>query len=285
MINFSKLPAPSVIEPLSYEQIYEERKRALIEKWPVNERDEVTEILSIESEPLTKLLQENAYRELILRQRINDAARGVLAAYAKGADLDNLFVSLGVTRKEGESDEEFLSRALLAPAGFSTAGPAEAYRYHALTAHEDVLDVAVDRPRPGDVRVSVLSKTSPGIPAANVLDAVMSALSADDVRPLSDTVFVEPAGIATYAVRAKLHIGTDAASEPVLIAAREAVKEYTDEQHKLGGEIRFSGLYAALHQAGVRSVTLLSPRAELESAPLFAPFCESVSIEVVHDDS
>jgi phage-related baseplate assembly protein len=32
-----------------------------------------------------KLLQENAYREVIWRQRVNEAARAVMLAYAAGA--------------------------------------------------------------------------------------------------------------------------------------------------------------------------------------------------------
>ncbi|NUV25651.1 hypothetical protein MS6204_04603 [Escherichia coli] len=44
--------------------------------------------LELESEPATKLLQENAYRELLLRQRINEAAQAVMVAYAMGGDLD-----------------------------------------------------------------------------------------------------------------------------------------------------------------------------------------------------
>ncbi len=43
--------------------------------------------LELESEPATKLLQENAYRELLLRQRINEAAQAVMVAYAMGGDL------------------------------------------------------------------------------------------------------------------------------------------------------------------------------------------------------
>ncbi len=35
-------------------------------------------------EPIVKLLQENAYREVILRQRVNDAAKAVMLAYSTG---------------------------------------------------------------------------------------------------------------------------------------------------------------------------------------------------------
>lgn len=285
MIDLSKLPAPNVIEALSYEQIYAERKHDLIAKWPLEEQREIAELLEIESEPLTKLLQENAYRELILRQRINDAARSVFAAYAKGSDLDNLLILLGVERQEGESDKELLARALLAPQAFSTAGPTNAYKYHALSAHPEVLDVAVDRPVAGTVRISVLGREQSGTPSNQALTAVESALNEDDVRPLSDTVLVEPAEIQAYRIHARLRISTGAASEPIQQVAQQAANDYAQAQHRLGGEIRFSGLYAALHQAGVRTVELLEPKAELESSPRIAPYCLSVKVEVAHDDS
>jgi phage-related baseplate assembly protein len=45
-----------------------------------------------------KLLQENAYREVIWRQRVNEAARAVMLAYAAGADLDQIGGNYNVER-------------------------------------------------------------------------------------------------------------------------------------------------------------------------------------------
>jgi phage-related baseplate assembly protein len=65
-----------------------ERKATLISLYPEAERAAISRTLALESEPIVKLLQENAYREVILRQRINDAAKAVMLAYSTGADLD-----------------------------------------------------------------------------------------------------------------------------------------------------------------------------------------------------
>ncbi len=83
-INLSQLTPPDVIESLDAEQLLRERKTVLIAAMPVHLRDAVANTLSLESEPLTKLLEENVYRELLLRQRINESARAVMVAYAKG---------------------------------------------------------------------------------------------------------------------------------------------------------------------------------------------------------
>ncbi|HCF3256181.1 TPA: baseplate assembly protein, partial [Pseudomonas aeruginosa] len=89
-IDLSQLPAPSVVEPLDYEQIFIERKAYAVSLWPADQQAEVAATLELESEPLTKLLQENAYRETIWRQRVNEAALANMLASAQGADLDQL---------------------------------------------------------------------------------------------------------------------------------------------------------------------------------------------------
>lgn len=59
-----------------------ERKATLISLYPAGQQEAVARTLSLESEPVVKLLLENAYRELILRQRTNEAAKGVMSLRA-----------------------------------------------------------------------------------------------------------------------------------------------------------------------------------------------------------
>ncbi len=87
-IDLSQLPAPDVVEELDFETILAERKATLISLYPEEGQDAVARTLALESEPIVKLLQENAYREVIWRQRVNEAARAVMLAYASGSDLD-----------------------------------------------------------------------------------------------------------------------------------------------------------------------------------------------------
>src|SRR5690554_113971 len=97
-IDLSQLPSPEVLEELDFERILADRKAALVELHPEAERDEIRRLLEIESEPLTKLLEENAYRELLLRARINSAAKAVMLAHAQGGDLDQIGANYGVER-------------------------------------------------------------------------------------------------------------------------------------------------------------------------------------------
>ena len=143
-IDLSQLPAPNVVEPLDYETLLAERKATLISLYPADQQDAVARTLTLESEPIVKLLQENAYRELILRQRINEAAKAVMVAYALDADLDQLGVNNGVTRLTispadettipptpavMESNDDFRLRIASAFEGLSVAGPTGAYEY------------------------------------------------------------------------------------------------------------------------------------------------------------
>jgi phage-related baseplate assembly protein len=75
-----------------------QRKTRLIAAMPADIRDQVSATLELETEPLTIELQENAYTEMILRQRINEAAKSNLLAYAEKEDLDNKAADYDVAR-------------------------------------------------------------------------------------------------------------------------------------------------------------------------------------------
>ncbi|NUV21848.1 hypothetical protein MS6204_00731 [Escherichia coli] len=98
VIDLSQLPAPQIVDVPGFETLLAERKAEFVALHPKDEQEAVIRTLELESEPATKLLQENAYRELLLRQRINEAAQAVMVAYAMGGDLDQLAANYNVTR-------------------------------------------------------------------------------------------------------------------------------------------------------------------------------------------
>ena len=196
-IDLAGLVAPQVIEPLDPETILAEIKADVIARAP-----ELEAVLALESEPAVKVLEAAAFREFLVRARINDAARSVMLAFAVGTDLDQLAALVGVARLEGETDTDFRARTQLSLEGFTTAGPIGAYEFHARSAHAQVKDVGVASPTPGTVDVTILSDTGDGVPSQEILDAVADALNADNVRPLSDFVQVSPAVISAFAVTA-----------------------------------------------------------------------------------
>ena len=158
VINLSKLPAPKVIEKLDYEKLLQEYYQDFFSK------DESYDAL-LESDPAMAILQAGAYREMLLRQRINESAKANLLAYATGSDLDQKAASYGVSRLEAESDDRLRYRCQLSLEGYSTAGPVGAYIFHALSASAKVKSVAVESPQAGEVLVTVLSTEGNGIPS------------------------------------------------------------------------------------------------------------------------
>lgn len=285
-IDLSQLPAPDVVEQLDYEVILAEMVADL------QGRDPSFTAL-VESDPVYKILEVAAYRELLIRQRVNDSARSVMLAYAVGADLENLGALFGVARlllDEGdpdavppvdpvyEADREYRRRIQLALEGFSTAGPEGAYVFHALSADADVLDASATSPTPGDVLVTVLSRSAGGVPGTEVLDAVDAALSSDHVRPLTDRVTVQAASIVNYSISATLFFYAGPDRQVVMAQAQQAVEGYVEEHHRLGVDITLSGIYAALHQPGVQRVELASPEAGIQVDRQGAAYCQGINL-------
>lgn len=290
-IDLSRLPAPDVVEEIDFEALLAERKAGLLSLVPDDRRADVAAALELESEPITIMLQESVYREMYLRQRVNDAARAVMLAFAMDGDLDQLAALLGVERLEitpadpetgtpavMEGNTDLRYRTQLAPQGYSVAGPEGAYRSHALAAHGSVLDASATSPAPGEVLVTVLSRDGDGTPSEEVIEAVTAALRADDVRPLTDKVTVRGATIVGYEVDAVLFTFPGPDSSVVLKEASSKLAAYVAETHRIGREVTLSGIYAALHVNGVERVKLNAPTADVEISATQAPYCRAVKI-------
>lgn len=285
-IDLSRLPAPQVIEALDYDTIFDQMLADLQQRAPQYSA-------LVESDPAYKILQVSAYRELLLRQRVNDAARSVMVAYARDGDLEQLAALFGIKRQlldPGDLDasppvapiyediERFRQRIPLSLEGYSTAGPSGAYIFHSLDTSTEVKDVSVASPAPGEVVVTLLSQLGSGMPSAQLLAQVSNRLNDDDIRPLTDKVTVQSATVKSYQVDATLvfYRGPDKAL--VTQQARQQVIDYVIEQHKLGFDITLSGLYAALHQPGVQNVQLHSPVADIVVNSSEAAFCTDVNV-------
>ncbi|CAE6755002.1 baseplate J/gp47 family protein [Paraburkholderia haematera] len=290
-IDLSQLPSPDVVETIDYETLLAVRKARLVSLYPAAEQADVAAALELESEPMAIHLQENAYREIVLRQRVNDAARAVMLAYAMDSDLEQLAAFFDIKRltltpadpANGvaavmESNTDLRKRTQLAPQGFSVAGPEGAYISHALNTDGRVLDASAISPAPCEVLVTVLSRDGDGTAPKDLLDAVAANLQADDVRPLTDKVTVQGATINRYAVCADLVFFSGPDRSVALAEARKRMATYTTEMHKLGMEITLDGIYAAARPAGVQKVILRSPLADIPASKAQAPYCTSIDL-------
>lgn len=294
IIDMSKLPAPQVVEVPDLEHIIEILKADLVEVMPPEVRTEVRETLGLESEPLTKWIERLAYQLVSERSNRNDSAHAVMLAYAQKSDLDQLAAFYGVQRLSikpampdevppvdavMEGDEEFRARIQMAPRGYSVAGPAGAYVFHARSADGLVLDAAATSPTPGTVIVSVLSRVDSGVPDQNLLNKVAAAVNAEDVRPLTDEVLVKAAGIVPYKIAGKLYTLPGPDSSSVLATALQRAHDYAESMHRIGRRPTLSGIYAALHIEGVARVELTSPAGDVAVSSTQASWCTSIDVE------
>ena len=255
--DLASLPTPAVIETLSFETIFSELQAEFQSRYP-----DYSALLA--SDPAVKLLEVAAYREVLLRNRINAAAKASLLAFAAGSDLDHLAAFYGVTRLMDETDEALRLRTRQRIIGFANAGGAAHYRYWALSASPEVADVEVDSPEPGRVRISVLAKGEEQTVSNAVLDAVRAVVLRDDIRVLTDTVEVVPAELIPVTVTARIWLYPDTP-----MAAFEAIearfKEALAAQSGLGWDLTPSWVIGELQRPGVHKVELLSPTVDIRA--------------------
>ena len=296
LVDLKKLPAPKVVQELSYETLLAQRKAKFLS---LQENDDMRQHwqarLQLESEPVVKLLEENAYLELLLRTNINESAKAVMLAYATGSDLDQLGALFGVTRliiqaedlkstppspAKYEDDERFRTRIQMSLEGLTTAGSRASYEFHALSTSTKVKDVDVTSPTAGTVKVAILSTEGQGTADSDLINAVKKQLNAEHIRPLTDTVLVESAVILPYEIQAAITLYPTVLESVVMANVNQAIANYANKQHLLGIDITLSGIYAALHQEGVQNVKLTKPLADLIVQPHQAAYCTQIQVNV-----
>jgi phage-related baseplate assembly protein len=138
-------------------------------------------------------------------------------------------------------------RCQLALEGMTVAGPRGAYRFHALSASANVLDVKVTSPQPGTVRVYVMDARSNGVPDQPLLDAVLAYLSDETRIPLCDSVEVQAGQPRTFTITARLERDADLfAASGGLTEARRRLDAMLETRRRLGELLSLDDIIAAI---------------------------------------
>ena len=131
-----------------------------------------------------------------------------------------------------DGDNKYRERIRLSPASLSTAGPESAYRYFALSADPDIVDVAIVCPvdEPNTVNLYPLMNGG-NLPDEATLQKVLDAL-ADDVRPMTDKVQAFAPEVVTYSVQIKYYCTKDdeAATIQTIEGDGGAIDKYNEWQ-------------------------------------------------------
>nr|WP_315448065.1 baseplate J/gp47 family protein [uncultured Pseudomonas sp.] len=268
IVDLSALPAPTVLEPLDFEDTYQDTlgvfRGYMGDNWTA----------SLESDPVVKVLEAGAYIKVGNRARVNDAGKGLLLAYAIRGDLDQLGANVNLKRlviqaadlqavppvpEVKEEDDPFRERIQLAYEGLTTAGPRNSYILHARNASGLVADASAESPAPCYVTVTVLSSEGDGrgVASPELLATVRAELNDDDVRPVGDRVTVKSAQIIDYRIDAILHMaGAGPEMDASLAEAKARLAAWINPRKRLGVEVARSAIDAQLHVAGVSRVEL-----------------------------
>jgi phage-related baseplate assembly protein len=229
------------------------------------------------ADPAYRVVLACAYREMLIRQEMNEQAKGLTLAHAYGSQLDHIGVTYyrnpdgsPILRRAGELDDDYRARLQESPEGLSVAGPEGAYRFHARNASQEVKDVSVDSPQPCEIDLFVLGCTGDGLAGPGLLQAVDTYLK--PFRPFGDRVRVRSAEIVRYALNATVSVSSELDPAMALEIAAKRAKAYVAQMHKLGGQVVRSAVDAALTVEGVTEV-VLNGWQDIRCSKSQAPYC------------
>lgn len=298
-IDFSKLPKPDLIESVDFEEILQSRKDRFIELSPSH-----ASVIDNEAEPINIILQEQTYRELILRKRINDSALALTLAYAEKGDLDYIGNSdrynlprLTLTEEDTttnpptpaimETDDAYRERLYLSKDALSTAGPKAMYEAIARSADIDVADAEAISPSDGRVEIYITSHSNNGQASIDLTNVVVFACRADDLRPMTDYVSCMASAVSLVDVVAELTLTDeiDTAGEAEVLANAQAAIDALKSERIIGEVLAVSRLYAALHVAGVRRVNLIAPANNVDPGETGVVVVNSASLSIYNESA
>lgn len=303
-INLQGLPPPNLIKPISPEAELIEIRAEFAAKFPLNHP--VHAALALESEPVNKILEILAYRYSLKVSEINRTARSLMLAYANGADLDHVGVTYyrvqrkilqvedlttnPVTPEILEADTDYRDRLALSVEAETKAGSAGAYLFHALSASPEVFNATVHSPAPTEVDVylsgqiegDVLEQANLTVGVGQTaINDVVAALTADDVRPLTDLVRVHSATAKAYEINAIIYIKAGISPQLILAQGLAALRTYLRSEFKPGRRIATSRIIGALDVNGVSRIELISPAADVLVDVSQVAHCTSHNITAV----
>lgn len=267
IVDLSTLPVPDVLETLDFEVLYDDQlaifKQLMGEGWSA----------ALESDPVVKLVEAGAYVKMTNRARVNDAAKALLLAFAKGADLEHLASRVNLVRlviqaedlttvpptlEVLEEDDALRERIQMRWEGLTTAGPRNSYILHARNATALVGDATAESPSPAVVVVTVQHVLGNGAADDGLLAQVLAYLSDEDIRPLGDRLIVQSAQVLPYTIKAIIHpVGTGSENEAILADCKDRIAKWINPRRRLGVEVARSAIDAQLHITGVRRVELV----------------------------
>ncbi|KDM91398.1 baseplate J/gp47 family protein [Photobacterium galatheae] len=280
-IDLSKLPPPEIVQQLDATAI----RSRMLQRYAQLQNVDAPKV----GDPLYNAMSAMAEEVTRARQEFQDISLNNMVAFSHGASLQQLAALRPVEKFEKETDDQFRRRVQMAPDGFSTAGPDGAYIFHALNAHEDVLDAEVLSPSPVKVDLYVLSRQGDGTASAELCQQVFEYIDGQTKRPLNDHFNVYPATIKPYRIVVELDIPYGPGEGQTLDIARQRLQSLATESHVLAGCVALSAIDAAAHVKNgeadgsyqpVTEVFILEPAQTIKCTKAQAPYCTDIIVRL-----
>lgn len=297
MIDLSRLPLPAVLEEVSHADLLTLFMSRFVEAWHAEmERDPSLPdytVSMLETDPARIALRTLGGLRMLDRQRVNDAIKALLAAMARGADLDNVVARQGIARlvvvpatgeqpAVMETDAALLRRYLLS-FDRPSAGSAGRYLYEAWTAAPSLSDARVNgraiHGRVGDVDV-VIAGTDGADPTPEQIEAVQAAVLRPNVKPEAVGVAVIPATRVEYRVEQRITVPVGPDAELVRAEAEARVRGVTLSRMQIGAAVPRDLIAGAAFGASVVSVVHVAPAASIVAEAYSIPACVEIDIAV-----
>jgi phage-related baseplate assembly protein len=157
-----------------------------------------------------------------------------------------------------ETDEQLRERIRLAPSQYSSAGSRQSYLFYAKSANPGIKDVSVSSPIPGIVLIIPLADENE-IPEQVIMD-IYTTCSAENVRPLTDTVIVSAPVKKDYEIEVNITLFTHADATSIQNQIIAALTQYTQENRKkLGRDIVRSHINKICRIDSVYDIEVVAP--------------------------
>lgn len=283
-IDLSRLPAPTAIDPLSFDVLLQGAiDRFVADYAAARALDPSLPAYSVEmlqTDPVIIELRTWSNLRLYDRQRVNDVFEALLAARARGSNLDAIVAGRNIERQTivaatptsaavMEGDASLLRRYLLS-FDMPAAGSAGRYLFDAYTAWPQSADRTLGlwdarvngyavHGRRGDTDVVIIGPNG-RLPTAEELATVRTAVTHPDRAPEAVAISVMAATRVEYTVSLVLEVpGIGPAPSIVQAEAEARVRAAATDRILIGGELPAGLLAGAAYGANVIAVRDLSP--------------------------
>lgn len=173
--------------------------------------------------------------------------------------VENTTVTEGGT--DLEDDTSLAERTFLAPSGYSTAGPQDAYTYWTRTYNTDIGSVRPTTPEPGKVTVYILMQDGT-LPGTEIINGLQDFLAQEEIRPMTDLVKVSAPAVKTFNIALTYYIARSNQASATTIQGKvaAAVQDFiTWQTTEIGRDINPTELIRRVREAGAKRVVLEAP--------------------------